>query len=82
LPYLNIIDKISLVISHFKEIDRLAKKSGVQFLFSDPFSWSDDIAQEKNWLGGKDSGPRAGGGRLRKRDIFGGRFASTGTSLN
>ena len=62
LASLNIVDKIPLPVFHLKEIDRLAKRSRAQFLFSDPFSWSADVTQEKNWLGGKESGSCAGEG--------------------
>ncbi len=57
---LNIIDKIDSPISHLKEIDRTAKKSGAHFLFSDPFSWSTEVAKEEDWLGGKVSDPYSG----------------------
>ncbi|MDY6934634.1 MAG: methyltransferase domain-containing protein [Spirochaetota bacterium] len=59
---LNIIDKIALPISHLKEINRIAMNQGTQFLFSDPFSWSPEVTDEINWLGGKTEGPFAGEG--------------------
>lgn len=62
LASLNIIDKIPLPLSHLEEIDRVAKSSGAQFLFSDPFSWSTDVTEEKNWLGGKEKGSFSGFG--------------------
>jgi hypothetical protein len=34
-----------------------------QFLFSDPFSWSTEVAPPGDWLGGTPDGPYAGRGR-------------------
>ena len=31
-------------------------------LFSDPFSWSEDVATEEDWLGGTERGPYSGRG--------------------
>jgi hypothetical protein len=41
---------------------RLAAKQNAQFLFSDPFSWSEDAADQANWLGGTERGPYSGKG--------------------
>lgn len=62
LASLNLIDKVSHPIEHLKEINRIAKEENAQFLFSDPFSWSTDIASEKDWLGGTRNGPYSGRG--------------------
>ncbi|MFH1488473.1 MAG: methyltransferase domain-containing protein [Pseudomonadota bacterium] len=62
LTSLNLVDKVPQPILHLKEINRTAREKGVQFLFSDPFSWSSEIAEEKNWLGGTPKGPHAGRG--------------------
>jgi SAM-dependent methyltransferase/uncharacterized protein YbaR (Trm112 family) len=59
---LNLVDKISRPLVHLKEINRVSRKQGSQFLFSDPFSWSIDSAPEEDWLGGKSTGPYAGKG--------------------
>jgi SAM-dependent methyltransferase len=59
---LNLIDKVPLPLNHLKETNRVSKEKGAQFLFSDPFSWSSDVAEEENWLGGKDHGPHSGRG--------------------
>jgi hypothetical protein len=57
LASLNLIDKVPFPARHLREIYRLATKRDAQFLFSDPFSWSEEVADEKNWLGGARSGP-------------------------
>ncbi len=62
LASLNLIDKVPFPIKHFREMNRVAKERDAQFLFSDPFSWSKDVAEEADWLGGTDSGPYAGRG--------------------
>ena len=59
---LNLLDKVPFPLRHLKEMNRVAKEDGAQFLFSDPFSWSSDIAEEKDWLGGTSKGPYAGSG--------------------
>jgi uncharacterized protein YbaR (Trm112 family) len=62
LASLNLVDKVPAPLRHMKEIHRVAKKRDSQFLFSDPFSWSGDVADEENWLGGTDRGPYSGRG--------------------
>ena len=62
LASLNLIDKVPLPLRHLKEIHRVAKKGDAQLLLSDPFSWSEDVAEENNWLGGTDRGPYSGRG--------------------
>lgn len=62
LASLNLVDKLPLPLKHLKEINRLALPAGAQFLFSDPFSWSEEAADPENWLGGTDQGPYAGNG--------------------
>jgi SAM-dependent methyltransferase len=59
---LNLVDKLPKPLKHLEEIDRVARRNGSQFLFSDPFSWSSDICDEKEWLGGSTSGEYAGPG--------------------
>jgi SAM-dependent methyltransferase len=62
LASLNLIDKVPLPIRHLKEMNRVAKEKDAQFLFSDPFSWSKDVSNEEDWLGGTDIGPYSGRG--------------------
>jgi SAM-dependent methyltransferase len=57
---LNLVDKIPGPLAHLKEMDRVALEEKVQFLFSDPFSWSSEIAREEEWLGGTNKGPYGG----------------------
>ena len=59
---LNLIDKLPLPLVHLREMNRVSKKQGGQFLFSDPFSWSEEITPEENWLGGTEDGPYSGRG--------------------
>jgi len=62
LVSLNLVDKIPFPIRHLKEMNRVAKEKDAQFLFSDPFSWSKDVANEEDWLGGIERGPYSGRG--------------------
>jgi uncharacterized protein YbaR (Trm112 family) len=62
LASLNLVDKVPAPLRHLKEIHRLARERNAQFLFSDPFSWSEDAAVQENWLGGTDKGPFSGRG--------------------
>ncbi len=62
LASLNLVDKVPIPVRHLKEMHRLAAKQNAQFLFSDPFSWSEDAADQENWLGGTHRGPYSGRG--------------------
>ena len=62
LASLNLVDKVPLPMQHLKEMNRVSKEKEAQFIISDPFSWSTDVADEKDWLGGTDSGPYSGRG--------------------
>ncbi|MFC1883962.1 methyltransferase domain-containing protein [Thermodesulfobacteriota bacterium] len=59
---LNLIDRISKPLMHLEEINRVSKTENAQLLFSDPFSWSQDIASEEDWLGGTEEGSFSGKG--------------------
>jgi len=62
LSSLNLLDKVPRPIKHFTEMNRVAQESGTQFLFSDPFSWSKEVAEQEDWLGGKINGNFSGKG--------------------
>lgn len=62
LSSLNILDKVPVPIKHLMEVNRTAQIKGAQFLFSDPFSWSRDSAEEEEWLGGRVEGSYSGRG--------------------
>jgi uncharacterized protein YbaR (Trm112 family) len=62
LASLNLIDKVPLPMKHLEEMNRVAKETDAQFLFSDPFSWSTEVAHEEDWLGGTERGPYSGRG--------------------
>jgi len=59
---LNLIDKVQTPLQHLKEMNRIAGNDHAQFLLSDPFSWSKEAADEKDWLGGRMDGPFSGKG--------------------
>jgi len=62
LGSLNLVDKVPLPLKHLQEVNRVARESDVQFLLSDPFSWSTEAAREEDWLGGRAEGTYAGRG--------------------
>jgi uncharacterized protein YbaR (Trm112 family) len=59
---LNLLDKVPSPIRHLREMNRVTRDSGAQFVLSDPFSWSTEAAAVEEWLGGKADGPFAGKG--------------------
>jgi uncharacterized protein YbaR (Trm112 family)/ubiquinone/menaquinone biosynthesis C-methylase UbiE len=59
---LNLVDKVPSPLLHLQEMNRVTGDTGVQFLLSDPFSWSTEVASVAQWLGGKMTGPFAGKG--------------------
>jgi len=60
---LNIVDKVPKPLTHIREINRVARAQSAQCLFSDPFSWSADVAEPADWLGGTPAGEFAGRGQ-------------------
>ena len=62
LASLNLVDKVPKPLKHLQEMNRVAKPRDVQFLFSDPFSWSEEVTEPENWLGGTHDGPYSGDG--------------------
>jgi SAM-dependent methyltransferase len=60
---LNMVDKVPKPITHLAEINRVARIADAQLLFSDPFSWSPEVAPEDHWLGGKQNGFFSGRGK-------------------
>jgi len=60
---LNLIDKVPRPLIHLQEMNRVAHRQDAQFLFSDPFSWSESITEAEHWLGGTEDGPFSGRGR-------------------
>ena len=62
LASLNLLDKVPAPMEHLTEMNRVARKHGVEFLCSDPYSWSTDTAKVENWLGGKINGDFSGHG--------------------
>ncbi|MEA2110193.1 MAG: methyltransferase domain-containing protein [Pseudomonadota bacterium] len=63
LSSLNLVDKLPQPLAHLTEINRVARRERAQLLFSDPFSWSLEVANEKDWLGGTEAGTYTGFGQ-------------------
>lgn len=59
---LNLVDKVPSPIRHLQEMNRVTRDRHAQFLLSDPFSWSSEVAPVDEWLGGKAEGRYAGKG--------------------
>ncbi len=62
LASLNLVDKVPSPLKHLQEMNRVAQPQRAAFLFSDPFSWSEEAARQQEWLGGKPSGRFSGRG--------------------
>ncbi|MFZ2087262.1 MAG: methyltransferase domain-containing protein [Desulfobaccales bacterium] len=60
---LNMVDKVPKPSVHLAEINRVALPREAQMLFSDPFSWSTEVALVEDWLGGKQNGHFSGSGQ-------------------
>jgi len=73
LASLNLVDKVPKPIKHLEEMNRVAKPEQAQFLFSDPFSWSEEVTDPANWLGGTLKGAYSGNGVENVMDILSGR---------
>jgi len=71
---LNMVDKVPKPITHLTEINRVARAAGAQLLFSDPFSWSAEVAPEDRWLGGKQNGFFSGRGKDNIINLLEGRM--------
>ena len=56
------MEKVPDPLLHLAEANRVLREKDSMFLFSDPFSWSSDIAEEKYWLGGTEKGKYSGRG--------------------
>jgi SAM-dependent methyltransferase len=75
LSSLNVVDKVPKPLVHLLEINRVARTIDAQFLFSDPFSWSTEVAPEEDWLGGKPDGQFAGRGKNNIMALLEGKMA-------
>jgi len=75
LSSLNVVDKVPKPLVHLVEINRVARTFEAQFLFSDPFSWSTEVAPQDDWLGGKPSGQFAGRGKNNIMALLEGKMA-------
>ena len=62
LASLNLVDKLPQPRQHLQELNRLAQLNQAQLLLSDPFSWSREVAEPEQWLGGTEQGEMAGHG--------------------
>ncbi len=58
----NILEKVPYPGQHLKEIDRILQKKKSSFLFSDPFSWDENVSDPKLWLSGLNEGEFKGRG--------------------
>ena len=73
LASLNLVDKLPNPLYHLREMNRVAVANEAQFLFSDPFSWSEEVTEPGHWLGGTQEGPYSGNGLENVSEILRGR---------
>lgn len=67
---LNLVDKVPSPLTHLREMNRVTRDAGAQFLLSDPFSWSTEAAPVEAWLGGKAEGRFAGKGLANVAELL------------
>lgn len=60
---LNLVDKVSAPLEHLREMNRVTRDHDAQFLLSDPFSWTIEVAPSEAWLGGTGEGRFSGRGQ-------------------
>ena len=66
----NILEKVPNPIRHLAEVDRvLADRSG-RFIFSDPFSWDENVSHPDSWIGGSREGMNPGRGAAAIRRLM------------
>lgn len=58
----NILEKVPDPSLHFSEANRVMDKLKARFLFSDPFSWDENVSVPELWLGGRNQGKFKGFG--------------------
>ncbi|MEH0018183.1 MAG: methyltransferase domain-containing protein [Desulfobacter sp.] len=58
----NILEKVPDPAQHLTEINRILQPDQADFLFSDPFSWDENVSDPGLWLSGRNSGPAKGRG--------------------
>ena len=59
---LNLLDRLPNPLQHLMDASRVAAPERSGFLFSDPFSWSEEFSEEAEWLGGTKRGSYPGDG--------------------
>nr|WP_320191106.1 methyltransferase domain-containing protein [uncultured Desulfobacter sp.] len=58
----NILEKVPDPLLHLAEANRVMVEKDARFLFSDPFSWDENVNSPEFWLGGTNEGPFKGFG--------------------
>jgi SAM-dependent methyltransferase len=58
----NILEKVPDPLLHLAEANRVMDEKDARFLFSDPFSWDENVNDPALWLGGTKEGPFKGFG--------------------
>ena len=66
----NVLEKVPDPFRHLAEINRvLSDKTGV-FIFSDPFSWDENVSSPDSWIGGSPDGTNPGRGAAAMRRLM------------
>jgi SAM-dependent methyltransferase len=72
----NILEKVPDPMGHLTEVDRVLSEETGLFIFSDPFSWDENVSPPDLWIGGSANGANPGRGAAAMR-----RLMSSGKSL-
>ncbi len=58
----NILEKVPNPAGHLMEVNRVLTETAGRFIFSDPFSWDENVSHPDSWIGGSNDGPNPGRG--------------------
>ena len=58
----NILEKVPNPVEHLMEVNRVLVDKAGRFIFSDPFSWDENVSHPDLWIGGSPDGANPGRG--------------------
>lgn len=70
---INLLEKVTHPRHHLLDINRVLQTEEAMFVFSDPFSWDENVSAPELWLGGTDNGHGESRGIDNMADFFLGR---------
>ena len=68
---INVLEKVPNPLRHLAEVDRVLADEKAVFIFSDPFSWDENVSHPDSWIGGSSDGANPGRGAAAMRRVMG-----------